>query len=166
MKNIIEFINEKLKVVKNNKKSETISFTTVDDLKEHIKQEIKKESIKLNNGKIFLDLTNIDISNLNSIASLFNVSDHYIKQITTIDVSNWNTSNIESFYETFFNLYNLEKIIGIEDWDISNAKDMVGLFAYCKKLKLNLENWDIPVNCITNDINKSAPNVKFNEDVL
>ena len=60
----------------------------------------------------------------------------------------------------------LEKIIGIEDWDISNVTTMWAMFAFCEKLKLDLRHWDISDLCTTNLIIDGAPGVKLNQDKI
>lgn len=46
--------------------------------------------------------------------------------------------------EMFYGCYSLKQIKGIENWDVSNVKDMHGMFYHCENLdQLDLTNWDV-----------------------
>ena len=161
MKNINQYIIEKLKIRKS--KQQTI---VVKDNKEF--EKVLTDYITVtDNVEIHLDLQHIDISELKRLDAPFhNISKIYKYKIKSINVTGCNTSNIESMYALFYDLKNCEQIIGIEDWDISNVRNMWAMFAFCKKLKLDLTHWDISDLCNTNLINDNAPGVKLNQDKL
>lgn len=125
------------------------------------------QSIKKNNIESF-DVSNWDISNCDSIYNIFdgletikyiygletwdvsNVGDFSeiffsCKSLKEVNLSNWNIKNMFTCYSMFENCYELENIIGIENWKIpSKLKDVKFLFCNCKSLKnINLSNWDV-----------------------
>lgn len=95
------------------------------------------ESIKQSN------ITNLNASNWNiednSIASLF---EGCIK-LTSIDVSNWNTTSVVNMSNTFKGCEKLEKIVGIQTWNTTKVTLMNGMFENCSSLtKLDLSNFN------------------------
>lgn len=65
------------------------------------------------------------------------------KKLQRIDVSNWNVSNVNSLYKTFYGCSLLSEIKGIENLNVSNVTDANGLFYNCNSLKeLDLSNWN------------------------
>lgn len=67
------------------------------------------------------------------------------RSLTVIDVSNLRTKTCIQFSQMFEACINLEKIIGIENWDVSNASNYAfsETFHCCYKLKeLNLRSWN------------------------
>lgn len=164
MKNLNTYINEKLKIKKNSNNNKVIH---------HLYGLLHEINLRLDKCKhdriINLDLSDIDVSNIEEMGNLFAASNRnrdalkydVLRKIKTIDVSNWDVSNCTDLYAAFYGLVNLEEIIGIEDWDISNVKNMWATFAYCPKLKLNLEKWDISDLCTTNMITENSPYVKI-----
>ena len=64
--------------------------------------------------------------------------------LTTLDTSNWDTSNIVDINSLFYNCSNLTSINGIENWDVSNVFDMKYTFYNCGALRsLDLSKWDV-----------------------
>lgn len=163
MKTINQYIIEKLKIRKS--KNASIKIKTNEQFEKVLTDYINNY---LDDNEIHLDLQHLDVSELKNLASPFHkISRIYKYKIKSIDVTGWDTSNIESMYGLFYDLKNCEKIIGIEDWDISNVTNMWAMFAYCQNLKLDLtKHWDIPWTCNTNLIIDNAPGVKINQDKL
>lgn len=66
-----------------------------------------------------------------------------LEGITSIDLSNFNTSNLSSMNGMFMNCTTLTSIIGIENFDTSKVNDMTSMFSNCRSLlSLDLKNWD------------------------
>ena len=62
----------------------------------------------------------------------------------SLDLSNFNTSNVTNMREMFQNCTNLTTINGIEDFDTSNVTNMSWLFYHCESLtSLDLSKWNI-----------------------
>ena len=107
-----------------------------------------------------VDYLNID-SNITSMYKLF----HSAKNLTYINVDNWNTSNVTDFYQCFawagltqnidFTKMNLSKVTSwhnafayssLPRIDLSNSSPTIsdiskGLFAYCKAEYINISGW-------------------------
>ena len=62
----------------------------------------------------------------------------------TLDVSSLtNLIKCDDFSYIFSGLKRVKYIIGLEDWDVSNVKDMYGMFEECEKFNCDLSNWDV-----------------------
>ena len=62
----------------------------------------------------------------------------------TLDVSSLtNAIKCDDFSYIFCGYEKVKYIIGLEDWDVSNVKDMSGMFWGCKKFNSDLSKWDV-----------------------
>ena len=62
----------------------------------------------------------------------------------TLDVSSLtNAIKCDDFSYIFNGLTEVKYIIGLEDWDVSNVKNMECMFWDCKKFNSDLSNWDV-----------------------
>ncbi len=85
------------------------------------------------------NFTGWDTSSVTHINCLFNDN----RSLVTIDVSDFDTQNIRQFTQVFELCLNLEKIIGLENWDTTSAGTMLQMFANSPKLKvLDLSSFD------------------------
>ena len=88
--------------------------------------------------------TNTQIA-LNSGCYVFNTMNDMFngcKSLTTLDVSNWNTSNVTSMDSMFSNCESLTTL-DLSKWDTSNVIYMSNMFRYCNALTtLDISNWD------------------------
>ena len=104
--------------------------------RESLKQLIKDRY--LNSNKKYLDLRDIDVSNIKEMHGIF----VECSQTETIDITGWNTSNVYTMEGMFEYKGNLKTIKGIEDLDVSNVTDMSYMFAYCYSLEtIDLSKW-------------------------
>ena len=63
--------------------------------------------------------------------------------LETIDVSDWNISNVNSMYQMFSNCESLTNL-SVGSWDVSNVTDMYGMFRRCASLtSLDVGDWDV-----------------------
>ena len=140
MKNIVQFINEKFRLSKDCLK-ETYTPKTFVEL-----QKIITDKLQVSHT---LDMNDVDVSNIRSLAHAFSTWN-----IVELDVSDWDVSHIKNFNSMFNGCTYLRKIIGLENWDISNAKDMSFMFNNCKNLRDigDLSKWnitrDIDIKCM------------------
>ena len=117
-------------------------------------------------AKIY-DLNCIDTSKITDMSHLFDMSFSYTSfnllkkyknHLTKIDISKWDTSNVEDmsfmFYCSDFNG-------DISKWNVSNVKDMNNMFAYSKFNK-DISKWN--VSKVTN-MNSMFYYSQFNGDV-
>ena len=83
-----------------------------------------------------IDLSNFDTSNVTSMRSMFSYS-----QATTLDVSNFDTSNV-TYMNIMFGNSQATTIKGLEKFNTSNVTDMCDMFAGTKVRTLNLSKFD------------------------
>ena len=82
----------------------------------------------------------------------------------TLDVSSLtNFIKCDDFSYIFSGYERVKQIIGLEDWDVSNVKDMSGMFEECEKFNCDLSNWD--VSSVKNMRNMFRECIKFNCDL-
>ena len=88
---------------------------------------------------ISLDLTELDVSNVNNMEGMFN----YCTDLTSLDLSNWDTSKVTTMGYMFNNCEKLTSLASIKYWDTSNVTSMDYMFSGCRSLtSLDLSNWD------------------------
>jgi len=85
-----------------------------------------------------VDLTNFDTSNVTIMDNMFLKCEN----LTELDLSNFNTSNVTRMSMMFGHCEELTNIIGIADWDVSNVNVMEKMFEGCDVLtEIDLSNW-------------------------
>ena len=128
MKSLNEYIIEKILI---NKKSKfKIKVESKDQLLSIIEE-------RYNDNKSFIDLTDLDISELDNLSDVF----YELYSMEVVDISGWDTSNVTTMAYMFCHCQKLKKIIGIENLDVSNVEDTHGMFDMCINLvELDLTN--------------------------
>ena len=90
-------------------------------------------------------LKNIDFSKWNTISvESFDGFLNDCRSLTIVDVSNFETRTCKQFSQMFESCINLEYIIGLENWDVSNASNyaFTETFHCCYNLKdVNIGGW-------------------------
>ena len=130
MKSLNQYIIEKILINKSSKLNK-IKVESKDQLKSIIRE-------RYNNNKSFIDLTDLDISELDNLSYIF-----YRLNIEVVDISGWDTSNVKFMKGIFSNCTKLKKIIGIENLDVSKLENANFMFYQCEKLvELDLTNWN------------------------
>ena len=117
------------------------TLTTIDISKWDTSKVIKFNNIfdGCDNLQSVGNLSNLNLNNAIDIAFAFN----RCEKITELDVSNWGLRKIDSMYALFNNCPNLREIHGIENWNLSSARNMNSMFYGCKSLvSLNISGWD------------------------
>ena len=61
----------------------------------------------------------------------------------TLDVSSLTNFICDDFSGIFSGLKEVKHIIGLEDWDVSNVKDMHYMFYNCENFNADLSKWDV-----------------------
>ena len=131
MKSLNEYIIEKILINKSSKFNK-IKVESKDQL-----QSIIQKRYHSNNS--FIDLTDIDISELDDLLGVF----FKLYNMEYVDISGWDTSNVITMADMFYYCTKLKKIIGIENLDVSNVEYANNMFYVCKKLvELDLTNWN------------------------
>ena len=131
MKSLKEYIIEKILINKNSKLNK-IKVETLIQLKSIIWE-------RYHNNNSFIDLTDLDISELDDLSGVF----ARLNKVEIIDISGWYTSNVTFMEEMFRKCSKLKNIIGIENLDVSKLKIANSMFYMCENLvELDLTNWN------------------------
>ena len=86
------------------------------------------------------DISRWDLSQVEDISYIF----YECIALTTIDVSQWNTSSVTNMQGMFSYCRNLYDIQGLESWNTSSVANMKGMFHYCISLTtLNVTGWNV-----------------------
>ena len=120
----------------------------------------KYESEIINNSSGSIITINV-MNSLTTCEDMFNLNNSYIE---SIDLSNFDTTNVQSMKNMFFNQTKLKTII-FGNIQTSKVKNMSGMFQNCKSLiSLNLSNFDFSgITDMTNMFSgcESLQSVKF-----
>ena len=132
MKSLSQYIIEKILINKKSKFINKIKVESKDQLQSIIRE-------RYNGNKSFIDLTDIDISELDNLSGILGILNH----VEVVDISGWDTSNVITMDCMFIQCKKLKKIIGIENLDVSKLRCANCMFSYCEKLvELDLTNWN------------------------
>ena len=132
---IDDYIQEAFKVGSKTKIStDTYHPKGQKELMEIIGNRIKEE-------KDNIDFNDIDTSHITIMEGVF----AYQSDITKIDISSWDVSNVTSMMEMFIGCKKLESIGDISKWEINKLVDITGMFYGCSKLTNtgDLNKWDV-----------------------
>ena len=131
MKSLNEYIIEKILINKSSKFINKIKVESKDKLQSIIME-------RYNGNKSFIDLTDIDVSELDDLSGIF-----FGLNIKVADISGWDTSNVKFMKDMFAKCNKLKNIIGIENLDVSKLEDASCMFYGCENLvELDLTNWN------------------------
>ena len=154
MKSLNEYIIEKILINKKSKFINKIKVYTKTQLRSIIWE-------RYNNNKSFLDLTDIDVSELDDLSDIF-----YQFLVEVVDISGWDISNVTIMDAMFGCCEKLKKIIGIENLDVSKLEDANSMFYMCENLvELDLTKWN-PISLQnTSDMFYGCSNLKFIKNI-
>ena len=131
MKSLNQYIIEKILINKSSKLNK-IKVESKDQLQLIIQE-------RYNKNKSFIDLTDIDISELDNLSGILGILNH----VEVVDISGWDTSNVITMDCMFIQCKKLKKIIGIENLDVSKSEDVSYMFYGGENLvELDLTNWN------------------------
>ena len=131
LKPINEFWGDVLKRDLLGETREEDKFHSKYDIREYIKSEIEKQG----DNVVIRDL---DVSLVEDFSNLFDGC----KQIKTLDLSGWKTSNAKNMSEMFSGCERLGSL-DLSGWDTSKVTNMSGMFLDCSRLKsLDLSGWN------------------------
>lgn len=143
MKNLLDIINEKLKIRKPIKQNrDKIIVKDKNELREVILDELDKY------GE-YLDLTHVDVSGVTDMSSLFDYTNDKFKMIKSINITGWDVSNVKTAASLFEDLDEVEEIIGFGDLQFVKNESFDNCFSGCHKLSYieNIENLKIYPPC-------------------
>ena len=121
-----------------NKPKLNIIKATDDTIKQIVKDELDKLGLDA-------DLNHIDVSGVTHMDSLFSCYDDDFlgpkyKDLNP-DISKWNVSNAKNMEGMFYKCEKFNK--DLSQWDVSSVEDMNGMFCRCEKFNQNLSQWDV-----------------------
>ena len=115
------------KFIKNNRDNCILSINNkIIDICEYysINKELKEKNIKLS------------IIQKNKIINMSNMFSNCTLLSSLLDISKWNTRNVEDMSNMFFHCTSLLSLPAISKWNTSNVKDMSNIFSHCTSLSL------------------------------
>lgn len=146
MKNLQQYIEEKLIVNKNYKKTYLYKPNTYSELRDIILEKYKIYGCGKKNDPV--DFNDIDVSKMTEFGMISSSGTyHGIFEETKfeyIDISDWDVSNVTDMSAMFADCVNLQEL-DLSNWDMSNVTKFVYMFSTCKSLKIlklpaNIEN--------------------------
>lgn len=102
-------------------------------------------------------IENFDVSNLKVISSLF----RKCESLKSLDLSKWNTQNVERMRNIFCECSNLKEI-DLTGWNLKNLEKAKGAFSGCISLETikGIENIEMPKCFIIDDMFKNCKKLK------
>lgn len=86
-----------------------------------------------------LDLSNWDVSNIENMNAMF----EGCKGLQSIDFTGWKPQKLKTLYKTFYECLSL-KTLDMGSWDLSNVVSMASTFRYCQNLSmLDVSKWNV-----------------------
>ena len=135
-----QFITERLKITSSTK-SVTLRPTTKEELKDIIEHELDKQGPDA-------DLNFIDVSGITDMSNLFVNMDKNISNlikssmnIRNIKIDQWDVSNVKDMSMMFYGCENFN--CDLSKWDVSNVYNMRNMFEECSKFNSDLSKWDV-----------------------
>ena len=141
MKNLNQYIQEKLIINKDYNDGKMYHPKSFDELRKIIEDRYDKLGAGTKRNPI--DFNDIDVSNLDSFC---NDNDKGIFEGTKfkyIDISDWDVSSVTDMSYMFYGCKELTSVGNISGWDISSVTDMSYMFAFCKKFNQDISNWNV-----------------------
>ena len=143
MKSLVNYISERL-VINKDYKDVLIAPKSFDELRKIINDRYDKLGPGTKQKPI--DFNDIDVSDIHSFYDEDN--DKGIFEDTKfkyINISEWNVSNVKNMLGMFYICKQLKSVGDISNWDVSNVEDMTAMFYKCKQLKSvgDISNWDV-----------------------
>ncbi len=90
------------------------------------------------NLRAITGMDTLDASKVTTMQNMF----RGCSSLTSVDLSNWNTSRLTNLWSTFEGCKSLESIEGLNTWDVSKVTHFVTTFKGCTSLKsLDLSGW-------------------------
>lgn len=116
----------------------TVSVTTNIPQSTYAPRYVKFNGTPPNNvSDLNYETANIDAVNMTSLANTFSST-----PITSINVSNWNTSNVTNMANTFQYATGLQTA-DVSNWNTSKVTNMSGMFQDCRVLNpIDVSKWD------------------------
>ena len=188
MKQLNQYIKEKLIINKNYRDANILTPKSFDELRKIIEDRYDKLGPGTKENPI--DFNDIDVSNLDSFCNelgkgifdgmnfkYIDISDWDVSNVTNMrcmfadceelksvgDLSNWDVSNVTNMSGMFYECNELKFIGDISKWNVSNVTNMRSMFCDCKSFNQDLSSWD--VSNVTNMYSMFYGCISFNQDI-
>ena len=160
MKSLTTYINEKMVYNKDTRSKYDYHPETKKELQEilfDIAEDLGRENLNLNN---------IDVSSITDMSEVFAGFGAVgqlgnINALKSIDISEWDVSNVTNMQSMFENQYELDSIGDISKWNVSNVTNMNYMFKDCEMLVCDVSDWKFNKNVTMNSFNHRAKFVKL-----
>ncbi len=160
MKTLNQYIKEKL-IINKDYRDNTIVVKTFDELRKII--EDRYDELGAGTKQNPIDFNDIDVSNIDSFCSKNNVGIFERTKFEYIDISGWNVSNVKNMVGMFYLCEKLESVGDISKWDVSKVTNMSFMFCDCYSFNKNIS--DLNVSNATNMEFMFYHCKKFNQDI-
>lgn len=155
MKNLKEYITEKMIYNKDTRSKYDYHPETKKELQEilfDIAEDLGRENLNLNN---------IDVSSITDMSELFAGFGAIgqlgnINALKSIDITEWDVSNVTNMQSMFENQYELDSIGDVSKWNVSNVTNMNYMFKDCEMLVCDISDWKLNKNVTMNSFNHRA----------
>ena len=141
MKNLNQYIKEKLIINKDYIDITTYHPKSFDELRNIIEDRYKKFGPGTKQNPV--DFNDIDVSNIDSFCNKYNIGIFEYTRFKYIDISYWNVSNVKSMSYMFAYCEKLKSCGNLLKWNVSNVNNMSYMFYYCKNFNQDISNWDV-----------------------
>ena len=141
MKNLNQYIKEKLIINKDYNDGKIYHPKSFDELRKIIEDRYDKLGAGTKRNPI--DFNDIDVSNLDSFCGDNDKGIFEKTKFKYIDISSWDVSNVTNMTRMFCWCKELESIGDISKWDVSKVNSMIHMFFDCKKFNQDISNWDV-----------------------
>jgi len=168
MKTLVDTIQEKLNITKDSLMFEKLKIGSKSQIKTYKYspkntkdlQNIIKDIIKEEGPDANLNI--IDVSDITNMEGLFNAKDlgKDIK-IDKIKINDWNVSNVRNMKNMFLLCETFNS--NISNWDVSKVTDMSGMFYGCKEFNSDISKWNVSKVKTMEDMFSRCK--KFNQDI-
>ena len=129
MKNLNQYIKEKLIINKDYVDAHTLTPESFDELRDIIEDRYDKLGPGTEQKPI--DFNDIDVSNLNSFRNYKGKGIFEETKFKHINISDWDVSNIKSMRGMFFMCTELKSVGDISKWDVSKVRCKIDMFDDC-----------------------------------
>ena len=168
MKNLKDIITEKLNRTKSSLMLEKLKIGSKTQVKTYKYSPKSLEELKniikdiLKEEGPDANLNIIDVSDITNMNGLFNIIEHGKPiEIGNIKIDDWNVSNVRNMRNMFLKCEKFNS--DISNWDVSKVTDMSGMFCGCKEFNQDISKWNVSKVTTMEDMFNRCK--KFNQDI-
>ena len=141
MKPLNQYIQEKLIINKDYIDVKTYHPQSFDELRKIVEDRYKKLGAGTEQKPI--DFNDIDVSDIDSFCSKYDIGIFESINFKYIDISYWNVSNVKSMRFMFSSCKKLKSVGNLLKWNVSNVTNMSYMFYVCKSFNQDISKWNV-----------------------